>query len=349
MAGVPHRLRLPAARRRGPVRQRPRRARAVGVGRAAAAGRRARPARRGRPGDGRAHDPRLPRLGASARAARPAAIAGEPSWTPERRFDRVFERLALPGPRPRPALRAARLARAAGPRRAAPGVAAVRRRRHDDRRQARLRDRRQDPARAPRAHAGRRGRACRSRRWTSRCSTGARGAARGRRTARARSWSTPSARRSPACSASDATRVPRTCVQLRVARVAFGGRRADASCGATEGMKMNPRVKLLKELVSDGHVRRSTTSPSPMRSCCARRRATCCPTWRSAAPRGREPEVRSFRPHRGAKSFRLTRAERRPVHRAAVARRGRRPPDGPPGSAAGGTKKFANSELPRCR
>ncbi len=26
-----------------------------------------------------------------------AAISGEPSWTPERRFDRVFERLALPG------------------------------------------------------------------------------------------------------------------------------------------------------------------------------------------------------------------------------------------------------------
>jgi hypothetical protein len=26
-----------------------------------------------------------------------AAFAGEPSWTPERRFDRVFERLALPG------------------------------------------------------------------------------------------------------------------------------------------------------------------------------------------------------------------------------------------------------------
>ena len=26
-----------------------------------------------------------------------AALAGEPSWTPERRFDRVFERLALPG------------------------------------------------------------------------------------------------------------------------------------------------------------------------------------------------------------------------------------------------------------
>jgi hypothetical protein len=27
------------------------------------------------------------------------------------------------------------------------------------------------------------------------------------------------------------------------------------------------------------------------------------------------PEVRSFRPHRGVKSFRLTRAERRPLHR----------------------------------
>jgi hypothetical protein len=26
-----------------------------------------------------------------------AALAGEPSWTPERRFDRIFERLALPG------------------------------------------------------------------------------------------------------------------------------------------------------------------------------------------------------------------------------------------------------------
>ena len=26
-----------------------------------------------------------------------AALAGEPSWTPERRFDRLFERLALPG------------------------------------------------------------------------------------------------------------------------------------------------------------------------------------------------------------------------------------------------------------
>jgi hypothetical protein len=27
------------------------------------------------------------------------------------------------------------------------------------------------------------------------------------------------------------------------------------------------------------------------------------------------PQVRSFRPHRGARSFRLTRADRRPIHR----------------------------------
>ncbi len=30
-------------------------------------------------------------------AARPGALVGEPAWTPERRFDRLFERLALPG------------------------------------------------------------------------------------------------------------------------------------------------------------------------------------------------------------------------------------------------------------
>lgn len=29
------------------------------------------------------------------------------------------------------------------------------------------------------------------------------------------------------------------------------------------------------------------------------------------------PQVRSFRPHRGARSFRLTRGERRPPHRSA--------------------------------
>ena len=33
-------------------------------------------------------------------------------------------------------------------------------------------------------------------------------------------------------------------------RVRFGPAGADASTGATEGMKMNPRVKVLKELVN---------------------------------------------------------------------------------------------------
>lgn len=33
----------------------------------------------------------------------------------------------------------------------------------------------------------------------------------------------------------------------------------------------------------------------------------------------REPQVRSFRPHRGAQSFKLTRSERRPLHHGAVA------------------------------
>ena len=39
--------------------------------------------------------------GPSAPARRPTAFLGEPAWTPERRFGRVFERLALPGLRPR--------------------------------------------------------------------------------------------------------------------------------------------------------------------------------------------------------------------------------------------------------
>ncbi len=37
------------------------------------------------------------RAWANRAGSQAAAFAGEPSWTPERRFDRVFERLALPG------------------------------------------------------------------------------------------------------------------------------------------------------------------------------------------------------------------------------------------------------------
>ena len=48
---------------------------------------------RARHADGRG----LPRLGRACRAPRPAAYAGDASWTAERRFARAFERLALPG------------------------------------------------------------------------------------------------------------------------------------------------------------------------------------------------------------------------------------------------------------
>ena len=77
-------------------------------------------ARRGRSSDrGRAHDAdardaddrRLPGLGRSEPARRLAAFTGESAWPPERRFERVFERMALPGLAPRRALRPARDAR----------------------------------------------------------------------------------------------------------------------------------------------------------------------------------------------------------------------------------------------
>ena len=78
-------------------------------------------------------------------------------------------------------------------------------------------------------------------------------------------------------------------------------------------MKMNPRVRLLKVLVSDGLyvvddvavadailLRSMTRQMLP--------EVTFCGTPRP------ESDVRSFRPHHGVRSFRLTRAERRPVH-----------------------------------
>ncbi len=77
----------------GPVRRRPRRARPVGRRRDAGPGRgAARPAVLGR----RAHRRRVPRVGRRA-GSQEAGVAGEAAWTPQRRFDRVFERLSLPG------------------------------------------------------------------------------------------------------------------------------------------------------------------------------------------------------------------------------------------------------------
>jgi hypothetical protein len=101
----------------------------------------------------------------------------------------------------------------------------------------------------------------------------------------------------------------------------FGQTGADASSGATEGMKMNPRVKLLKELVnSELYVVDDAAVADAVLLRSMTRHVLPDVAFRGT-PRP-EPEVRSFRPHRGAKSFRLTRSERRPLHRARRGGRG---------------------------
>jgi hypothetical protein len=78
-------------------------------------------------------------------------------------------------------------------------------------------------------------------------------------------------------------------------------------------MTMNPRVKVLKQLVADEHyVVDDTALAEAMILRALALRMLPDVTFRSMPCR--EPEVRSFRPHRGAKSFRLSRAERRPLH-----------------------------------
>ena len=77
---------------------------------------------------------------------------------------------------------------------------------------------------------------------------------------------------------------------------------------------MNPRVKLLKEMVSDDlYVIDDAAVADAVLLRSMMRHMLPDVTFRGT-PRP-EPEVRSFRPHRGAKSFRLTRSQRRPVHR----------------------------------
>lgn len=80
-------------------------------------------------------------------------------------------------------------------------------------------------------------------------------------------------------------------------------------------MKMNSRVKLLKELVSDGMYVVDDAAVADAVLLRAQTRHMLPDVAFRGTPRP-EPEVRSFRPHRGVKSFRLTRSERRPVHRA---------------------------------
>jgi hypothetical protein len=69
---------------------------------------------------------------------------------------------------------------------------------------------------------------------------------------------------------------------------------------------MNPRAKVLKQLVDDAAVAEAMM----LRAMALRMLPDV--TFRST-PRS-VPQVRSFRPHRGARSFRLSRAERRPQH-----------------------------------
>jgi hypothetical protein len=77
--------------------------------------------------------------------------------------------------------------------------------------------------------------------------------------------------------------------------------------------KMTPRVKLLKELVNDElYVIDEAAVADAVMLRSMTRRVLPEVTFRGT-PRP-APGVRSFRPHRGVKSFKLTRAQRRPAH-----------------------------------
>jgi len=81
---------------------------------------------------------------------------------------------------------------------------------------------------------------------------------------------------------------------------------------------MNPRVKLLKELVNnDLYVIDDVAVADAVLLRSMTRHMLPDVAFRGTPPP--EPEVRSFRPHRGAKSFRLTRPERRPLYSSARA------------------------------
>ena len=78
-------------------------------------------------------------------------------------------------------------------------------------------------------------------------------------------------------------------------------------------MNLNPRVKILKQLVADGHYvidEAAIAEAIVVRSMALRILPDV--TFR-CAPRA-APLVRSFRPHHGVRSFRLSRGDRRPLH-----------------------------------
>lgn len=77
---------------------------------------------------------------------------------------------------------------------------------------------------------------------------------------------------------------------------------------------MNQRVRLLKELVADGMYAVDDVAIADAVLLRSMTRHTL-PDVAFRGSRRSALEVRSFRPHRGVKSFRLTRSERRPMHR----------------------------------
>ncbi len=81
---------------------------------------------------------------------------------------------------------------------------------------------------------------------------------------------------------------------------------------------MNPRVKLLSELVDDELYVIDEDLVAGAVLLRSRIRETLPQLTFRDTPRP-DPAVRSFRPHRGAKSFKLTRAQRRPAHRTGAA------------------------------
>lgn len=76
---------------------------------------------------------------------------------------------------------------------------------------------------------------------------------------------------------------------------------------------MNPRTKVLRQLVRESHY---VVDPHAVAEAIIFRslaqRVLPDVTFQGTPARR---QVRSFRPHRGARSFRLTRPERRPEHR----------------------------------
>lgn len=76
---------------------------------------------------------------------------------------------------------------------------------------------------------------------------------------------------------------------------------------------MNHRVKVLEQLVADGHYVVDEIAVAEAIVLRAKARQMLPDVTFRGSP-GSAPQVRSFRPHRGARSFRLTRTERRPQH-----------------------------------